>query len=167
MTPAEIETALKTRGCTIVQDAGDFALVHPHGDTGTPSAHDLRAKSRDAALLESWQWLHPDSAARARVAMIQRVVAQTFETTIADLSSKARPEPLATARRIAMSLSRELSDASLSAIADVFAKDRGTVIYARQSIAEQIEADHAFAGRYGAIRAACLAAFETPEPVAT
>lgn len=156
MTTVEKDAALKLRGCDIIEDRGDFALVYPYG-INSKRAHDLAAKTREEAIVESWDWLNPDQQVAERIEIIQRVIASAHGTTAEELIGGGRPEPLATARRIAMAIARQLTPASTFRIGDTFLRDHGTVIYAEKTIAEQCESDERFAARFGALRELCKA----------
>ena len=65
------------------------------------------------------------------IEQIQRKVAEHFDVRLADMTSKRRPANIAFPRQVAMFLSRELTNSSLSDIGDAFGgKDHGTVIHA-------------------------------------
>jgi chromosomal replication initiation ATPase DnaA len=162
MNHAEIEAALKVRDCAIVHDGGKYALVYPHGYDLRKRAHDLGATSRNDALAEAWVWLHPISESGQGFATIRRVVAESFGFPPEMFESRDRSEPLATARRVAMSLSRELTGATFEAIGSAFARDANTAIYAQQTVADQCGLDPRFAARVGTLRAACLHALLNP-----
>lgn len=73
---------------------------------------------------------------------IQRKVAEHFDVRLADMTSKRRPANIAFPRQIAMYLSRELTNSSLSDIGDAFGgKDHGTVIHAVKLVKRKMEAD--------------------------
>lgn len=161
MTATEIEAALALRKCAIVEDAGDFALVYPYGYEGRARSHDLTAKTRAAALQEAWDWLHPEARMMERIEIVQRVVAMDFGTTQEALCNGGRPEPLATARRVAMALAAELAPASTYVVGHAFNREHNSVMYAQTSIADQCAIDERFAARVGALRQACVAAIAT------
>lgn len=160
MSADEIEMLLAARGCSIVEDGGRFALVYPHGYSQRHKAHDLAATDRASANAEAWVWLHPENTGTAAVFAVQRVVAEDFGFESKALLEKDRTEPLASARRIAMTLARELSGASYSYIGEAFARDHGTIISAQQSVQDQCDTDAAFDARVGTLRAACQAALK-------
>lgn len=73
---------------------------------------------------------------------IQRKVAEHFDVRLADMTSKRRPANIAFPRQIAMYLSRELTETSLSDIGDAFGgKDHGTVIHAVKLVKKRIDDD--------------------------
>lgn len=66
---------------------------------------------------------------------IQRVVADHFNLSVADLRGKRRTKEVSLPRQIAMALAREMTDFSLPAIGEAFGgRDHATVIYACQKI---------------------------------
>lgn len=74
--------------------------------------------------------------------MIQRKVCEHFDLRIADMSSRRRPESIAFPRQIAMFLSRELTNNSLSAVGEAFGgRDHGTVIHAVRTVKDRSELD--------------------------
>jgi chromosomal replication initiator protein len=76
------------------------------------------------------------------IEQIQRKVAEHFDVRLADMTSKRRPANIAFPRQIAMFLSRELTNSSLSDIGDAFGgKDHGTVIHACKLVKRRIEDD--------------------------
>ncbi len=73
---------------------------------------------------------------------IQRKVAETFDLRIADMTSKRRLASIAYPRQIAMYLSREMTNSTLTEIGDLFGgKDHGTVIHAVKLIKRRMEED--------------------------
>jgi chromosomal replication initiation ATPase DnaA len=157
MTPAEIDTELKSRGCVLVHDSGDFALVYPYG-INSKRAQDLAAKTRAAALVEAWHFLNPEQEAQDRIEVITRLVARDYGVTVEGMCASGRPEPLATARRVAMALSRLLTSATLQYVAERFGREGNATIYALTSIDDQCASDPRFAARFETLRAACIAA---------
>jgi chromosomal replication initiator protein len=76
------------------------------------------------------------------IEQIQRKVAEHFDVRLADMTSKRRPANIAFPRQIAMYLSRELTNSSLSDIGDAFGgKDHGTVIHACKLVKKRIGDD--------------------------
>src|SRR4029079_16729861 len=62
---------------------------------------------------------------------IQKRVAEHYDIRIADMTSKRRPEHIAFPRQVAMFLSRNLTESSLSSIGEAFGgRDHGTVLHA-------------------------------------
>lgn len=73
---------------------------------------------------------------------IQRKVAETFDLRLADMTSKRRLASIAYPRQIAMFLSREMTNSTLTEIGDSFGgKDHGTVIHACKLIKRRMEED--------------------------
>ena len=164
MSADEITMLLKARGCTVVEDAGRFALVYPHGYARRHKAHDLAAKDHASASIEAWLWLHPEMIspkAIEAVISVQIIVAGDFGFKATELLEKDRSEPLATARRIAMTLARELSGATFDYLSEAFDREPGAVIQALQSVRNQCETDAAFDARVGTLRAACRSAMKS------
>lgn len=163
-TAEEVTQALTALGCAVLEDGGQFVLVHPAGYGGSKSAHELVAKERNPALAEAWNFLHPEAQAYARVATIKRVVAEGYGEPPSAFLRRDRNEPLATARRIAMALCRDLTAASLETLGRSFERDRTDIRYAQASVAEQCAVDRQFAARVGLLREACLRAFVPTKP---
>jgi chromosomal replication initiator protein len=73
---------------------------------------------------------------------IQKRVADHYDIRLADMTSKRRPENIAFPRQVAMYLSRQLTDASLSAIGECFGgRDHGTVLHACRAVKDRMEVD--------------------------
>ena len=76
---------------------------------------------------------------------IMKGVAEHFGIKVADMKTKKRTKEIALPRQVAMYLSRELTDVSLSDIGkNVGGKDHATVIYACKQIADRRAADEDF-----------------------
>lgn len=76
------------------------------------------------------------------IEQIQRKVAEHFDVRLADMTSKRRPANIAFPRQIAMYLSREMTNSSLSDIGDAFGgKDHGTVIHACKLVKKRMDDD--------------------------
>ena len=74
--------------------------------------------------------------------VIQKKVAEKFDLRMADMTSKRRPENIAFPRQIAMFLSRQLTEHSLSAIGEAFGgRDHTTVLHACRKVKELEGAD--------------------------
>lgn len=74
--------------------------------------------------------------------VIQKKVAEHFDLRVADMTSKRRPEHIAFPRQIAMYLSRNLTDSSLSTIGEAFGgRDHGTVLHACRQVKDRMEVD--------------------------
>jgi chromosomal replication initiator protein len=73
---------------------------------------------------------------------IQKRVAEHFDIRLADMTSRRRPESIAFPRQIAMFLSRQMTETSLSAIGDAFGgRDHGTVLHACRLVKDRMEVD--------------------------
>ncbi|MBM3890615.1 MAG: chromosomal replication initiator protein DnaA [Verrucomicrobia bacterium] len=73
---------------------------------------------------------------------IQKRVAQHFDIRLADMTSKRRPASIAFPRMVAMYLSRQLTNHSLSQIGEAFGgRDHGTVINACKQISKAMQSD--------------------------
>ncbi len=161
MTTEEIEAALVANRCEILEDNGDFALVYPYGYSRTKRAYGLSAKTREAAVLEAWAFLQPEFRTEQRIDLIQRIVSAEFGLSVVELCGSSRPEPIATARRIAIALAADVTPAGLYQIGSLFGgRDQSTASYARQSVRDQYETSAAFAARYDTLKARCLLEFE-------
>ncbi|NLN84119.1 MAG: chromosomal replication initiator protein DnaA [Firmicutes bacterium] len=69
--------------------------------------------------------------------LIQEVVVEQYNITIADLKARTRAKNIAFPRQIAMYLSRSLTDTSLKKIGDAFGgRDHATVLHAIEKISE-------------------------------
>ena len=73
---------------------------------------------------------------------IQKRVAEHFDIRLADMTSKRRPKNIAFPRQIAMFLSRQMTETSLSAIGEAFGgRDHGTVLHACRLVKDRMEVD--------------------------
>ena len=73
---------------------------------------------------------------------IQRRVAEHYDIRLADMKSKRRPESIAFPRQVAMYLSRQHTDNSLSEIGESFGgRDHGTVMHACRAVKNRMEVD--------------------------
>ena len=73
---------------------------------------------------------------------IQKKVAEHYDFRLADMTSKRRPENIAFPRQVAMFLSRQLTDNSLTTIGEAFGgRDHGTVMHACRLIKGRMEVD--------------------------
>jgi chromosomal replication initiator protein len=76
------------------------------------------------------------------IEVIQKKVAEHFDIRLADMTSKRRPENIAFPRQVAMFLSRQLTETSLSAIGEAFGgRDHGTVLHACRLVKDRMEVD--------------------------
>jgi chromosomal replication initiator protein len=81
-------------------------------------------------------------ARKIKISTIQKVVAQHYGVPADSMKSKVRTARLAFPRQVAIYLSRELTDCSLTQIGQRFGRrDHTTIIHAYQKISEQMERD--------------------------
>ncbi|MFM8359275.1 MAG: chromosomal replication initiator protein DnaA [Verrucomicrobiota bacterium] len=76
------------------------------------------------------------------IEVIQKRVAEHYDIRLADMTSKRRPENIAFPRQVAMYLSRQLTENSLSSIGEAFGgRDHGTVLHACRQVKDRMEVD--------------------------
>jgi chromosomal replication initiator protein len=86
--------------------------------------------------------LHQEVAYPISIEVIQKKVAEHFDLRQADMTSRRRPEKIAFPRQVAMFLSRQMTETSLSAIGEAFGgRDHGTVLHACRSVEDRMETD--------------------------
>jgi len=86
--------------------------------------------------------LHEEGRFSINIEVIQRKVAEHFDIRLADMTSKRRPENIAFPRQIAMYLTRQMTENSLSSIGDAFGgRDHGTVLHACRLVKDRMEVD--------------------------
>ncbi len=94
--------------------------------------------------------LHEEGHHAMTIETIQKKVAEHFDIRLADMSSKRRPENIAFPRQIAMFLSRQMTEGSLSAIGEAFGgRDHGTVLHACRLVKDRMEVDPRIRGVVG------------------
>ncbi|HWV99757.1 MAG TPA: chromosomal replication initiator protein DnaA [Candidatus Acidoferrum sp.] len=94
--------------------------------------------------------LHEEGRHTMTIEVIQKKVAEHFDIRLADMSSKRRPENIAFPRQIAMFLSRQMTEGSLSAIGEAFGgRDHGTVLHACRLVKDRMEVDARVRGVVG------------------
>jgi len=94
--------------------------------------------------------LHEEGRHTMSIEVIQKKVAEHFDIRLADMSSKRRPEHIAFPRQIAMFLSRQMTEGSLSAIGEAFGgRDHGTVMHACRLVKDRMEVDASVRGVVG------------------
>jgi chromosomal replication initiator protein len=99
----------------------------------------LTAESVETLLREV---LHEEGRFSISIETIQRKVADHFDIRLADMTSKRRPENIAFPRQIAMFLSRQMTENSLSSIGEAFGgRDHGTVLHACRLVKDRMEVD--------------------------
>ena len=76
--------------------------------------------------------------------LIQEIVAQQYNISITDMSSKNRSKQIAYPRQIAMYLCRQLTDLSLIKIANSFERDHSTVMHGVDKISKDMTSDDSF-----------------------
>lgn len=86
--------------------------------------------------------LHEEGRCSISIEVIQKKVAEHFDIRLADMTSKRRPENIAFPRQIAMFLSRQMTESSLSTIGEAFGgRDHGTVLHACRLVRDRMEVD--------------------------
>jgi chromosomal replication initiator protein len=107
--------------------------------------HSLSRRPIDVKLAQSVLDALPSRASHSSsttVGEIQAAVAAHFELTVSELTSASREARIAWPRQLAIHLSRELTDASLSTIGDAFGgRNHATVLHACRRVAERLAAD--------------------------
>ena len=73
--------------------------------------------------------------------LIQQVVADFYSVSVGDLKAKRRNREISIPRQIAMFLTREMTDMSLTQIGMSFNRDHTTVIHAYEKIGQQRNED--------------------------
>jgi len=86
--------------------------------------------------------LHEEGRFSISIEVIQKKVAEHFDIRLADMTSKRRPENIAFPRQVAMFLSRQMTESSLSTIGEAFGgRDHGTVLHACRLVKDRMEVD--------------------------
>ena len=81
-----------------------------------------------------------ENSQQITVDQIQKLVADYYDLSLADMSSRRRPASIAFPRQVAMYLSRQLTKLSLVEIGDAFGRrDHGTVIHACKKVKQDME----------------------------
>lgn len=104
----------------------------------------LTGKKLSVEVVESLlrEILHEEGRHAISIEVIQKRVAEHFDIRLADMTSKRRPENIAFPRQIAMFLSRQMTESSLSAIGELFGgRDHGTVLHACRLVKDRMEVD--------------------------
>jgi chromosomal replication initiator protein len=104
----------------------------------------LTGKTLTIEVVESLlrEILHEEGRHSVCIEVIQKKVAEHFDIRLADMTSKRRPENIAFPRQIAMFLSREMTESSLSVIGEAFGgRDHGTVMHACRLVKDRMEID--------------------------
>ena len=93
-----------------------------------------------------------ESARRITMDRIQRVVANYFQISVADLRGKRRSREVSLPRQLAMALSRELTESSLPVIGAAFGgRDHATVLYACQKVGQAKKVGGKLGGLFDAL----------------
>ncbi len=86
--------------------------------------------------------LHEEGRFSISIELIQKRVAEHYDIRLADMTSKRRPENIAFPRQVAMFLSRQMTESSLSSIGEAFGgRDHGTVLHACRLVKDRMEVD--------------------------
>jgi len=86
--------------------------------------------------------LHEEGRFSINMEVIQKRVAEHYDIRLADMTSKRRPENIAFPRQVAMFLSRQMTENSLSSIGEAFGgRDHGTVLHACRLVKDRMEVD--------------------------
>jgi len=104
----------------------------------------LSGKALDLETVETLlrEILQEEGKVAISVSEIQKRVADYFDIRLADMTSKRRPENIAFPRQIAMYLTRQLTEHSLSAIGESFGgRDHGTVLHACRQVRDRMEVE--------------------------
>ena len=104
----------------------------------------LTGKKLSLEVVESLlrEVLNEEGRCAINIDAIQKRVAEHFDIRLADMTSRRRPESIAFPRQIAMFLSRQMTETSLSAIGDAFGgRDHGTVLHACRLVKDRMEVD--------------------------
>ena len=88
------------------------------------------------------EMLHEEGRQTISIEVIQKKVAEHYDIRLADMTSKRRPENIAFPRQIAMYLSRQMTESSLSTIGEAFGgRDHGTVLHAYRLVKDRMDVD--------------------------
>jgi chromosomal replication initiator protein len=104
----------------------------------------LTGKKLTTEVVESLlrEILHEEGRFSISIEVIQKKVAEHFDIRLADMTSKRRPENIAFPRQVAMFLSRQMTESSLSTIGEAFGgRDHGTVLHACRLVKDRMEVD--------------------------
>jgi len=104
----------------------------------------LTGKKLSLEVVESLlrEVLNEEGRYSVNIDLIQKRVAEHFDIRLADMTSRRRPESIAFPRQVAMFLSRQMTESSLSAIGDAFGgRDHGTVLHACRLVKDRMEVD--------------------------
>jgi len=85
--------------------------------------------------------LHEEGRLTISIEVIQKKVAEHFDIRLADMTSKRRPENIAFPRQIAMYLSRQMTESSLTPSGGLRRSRHGTVLHACRLVKDRMEVD--------------------------
>ena len=86
--------------------------------------------------------LVPDKTREITIELIQKTVAERYNTSVKDLIGKRRTQNIALPRQVAMHLARRLTTCSYPEIGSLFGgRDHSTVIHANRVIVERLKSD--------------------------
>ncbi|MBM3847724.1 MAG: chromosomal replication initiator protein DnaA, partial [Verrucomicrobia bacterium] len=86
--------------------------------------------------------LHEENRTAISIECIQKIVADHYDIRVSDITGKRRPGNIAFPRQVAMYLSRQLTDSSLSTIGEAFGgRDHGTVLHAVRQVNDRMSVE--------------------------
>lgn len=85
-----------------------------------------------------------DSEKPISVARVQKIVCDFYSIKLTDIKARRRTKDVALPRQVAMYVSKQVTNSSLSDIGKHFGKDHATVIYACRQIEEKMNMDESF-----------------------
>jgi chromosomal replication initiator protein len=86
--------------------------------------------------------------------VVQQVVADYYAVSLSDLREQRRSRQVSVPRQVAMYLTRELTEMSLTRIGDAFKRDHSTVLHACEKVTADAKKDFAFNGQLEDLRRA-------------
>jgi len=95
----------------------------------------------DLSELEVARYIVPKGT--AAIPIIKQLVAEVYGVDAKQLKGRSRKKTISEARRMAIYLSRKLTDASLGDIGDEFNRDHSTVVYAINAAESAVNTDKA------------------------
>lgn len=105
------------------------------------TGRDLSIQALESLLRDT---LDQEKQEALTIERIQRTVADYYDIRLADMSSNRRPQSIAFPRQVAMYLCRTMTNYSLPAIGDAFARNHATVMHACKLITSCIQKDAEF-----------------------
>lgn len=97
-----------------------------------------------------------ESPCAESVALIQRIVAETFGVPVWTMTAKQRPQHIAEPRMVAMFLAREVTDMTLVRIGEAFGgRDHGTVLHACRAVKNWMSVEPALAALIEQLKERC------------